>query len=152
MALLMAFMAHIILQSRRIFHCKWKNGVVFYGVNGETADIEGDDEPDDLAAHFEGGIYGDDEKGNWIAEVSKSQKAVDCDWTELVGETPPMPANAKSFNVCLYVCRGCTGHVWFDDVSVVQGEKARPAPIVCFRWSAAFAASAALREDSSNRV
>jgi len=63
-----------------------------------------------------------DENGKWIAEVSRSQKVEDCDWTELVGETPPMPANAKTFSVSLYVCRGCTGRVWFDDVSVVQAD------------------------------
>ncbi|MBR2838287.1 MAG: hypothetical protein IKE55_05880 [Kiritimatiellae bacterium] len=75
-----------------------------------------------------------DKDGKWIAEVSASQKAIDCDWTELVGETPPMPANAKSFSVSLYVNRGCTGRVWFDDVSVVQ----RDVPPVSFLVSSAY--------------
>ena len=75
-----------------------------------------------------------DKDGQWIAEVSKAQKTADCDWTELVGETPPMPANAKSFSVSLYVNRGCTGRVWFDDVSVVQSE----IPPVSFLVSSAY--------------
>ncbi len=60
-----------------------------------------------------------DADGKWIAEVSQSLRTLsDCGWTKLEGETPPMPANAKSFSVSLYVGRGCAGEAWFDDVSV----------------------------------
>ncbi len=60
-----------------------------------------------------------DADGKWIAEVSQTIRTLaDCEWTKLEGETPPMPANAKTFSVSLYVGRSCTGEAWFDDVSV----------------------------------
>ncbi len=60
-----------------------------------------------------------DSKGNWLAEVSAQQSPLGTtDWMEISGETPPMPENAATFSVSLYVGRGCTGKAWFDDVSV----------------------------------
>ena len=60
-----------------------------------------------------------DSKGKWLAEVSPKEAPLGTtDWMEISGETPPMPENAATFSVSLYVNKGCTGRAWFDDVSV----------------------------------
>lgn len=81
-----------------------------------------------------------DADGKWIAEVAQALRSLDdCDWTKLEGETPPIPANAKSFSVSLYVGRNCTGMAWFDDVSV---EPVAVAPV-------SFIASSAYRDQAT---
>ena len=90
-----------------------------------------------------------DSKGNWLAEVSPRQSPLGTtDWTEISGETPPMPENAASFSVSLYVCKGCMGKAWFDDVSVTPVDE-KP---VSFMLSDAYRDIAAAGGDVEFRV
>ena len=98
-------------------------------------------------AHMCVGWY--DADGKWLAEVSPRKAPLGTtDWTELSGETPPIPENAASFSVSLYVNRGCTGKAWFDDVSVTPIDE-KP---VSFMVSDAYRDLAAERDDVEFRV
>ena len=98
-------------------------------------------------AHMCVGWY--DADGKWLAEVSPRKAPLGTtDWTELSGETPPIPENAASFSVSLYVNRGCTGKAWFDDVSVAPIDE-KP---VSFMVSDAYRDLAAACDDVEFRV
>ena len=98
-------------------------------------------------AHMCVGWY--DADGKWLAEVSPRKAPLGTtDWTELSGETPPIPENAASFSVSLYVNRGCTGKARFDDVSVAPIDE-KP---VSFMVSDAYRDLAAACDDVEFRV
>ena len=98
-------------------------------------------------AHMCVGWY--DADGKWLAEVSPRKAPLGTtDWAELSGETPPIPENAASFNVSLYVNRGCAGKAWFDDVSVTPIDE-KP---VSFMVSDAYRDLAAARDEVEFRV
>ena len=90
-----------------------------------------------------------DQNGKWLAEVSPRQAPLGTTgWTEIGGETPPIPENAATFGVSLYVNRGCVGKAWFDDVSVTPIEEAP----VAFLLSSAYRDVAASGEDVEFRA
>ncbi len=59
-----------------------------------------------------------DAKGRWLGGYYPKCKTGTFDWTRLGGESPPIPANAASGHLVLYLRKGNTGTAWFDDVEV----------------------------------
>lgn len=59
-----------------------------------------------------------DADGNWLSGSYKAGPDGTRDWTQIAGVTPPMPSDAKSVRVAIYVSKGALGKAWFDDVSV----------------------------------
>ncbi len=56
----------------------------------------------------------------WIGGTYPEGRKGDNEWFRVVGITPPIPPEAKSVGVTLYLRKGTTGEAWFDDVEVVE--------------------------------
>jgi hypothetical protein len=56
----------------------------------------------------------------WIGGTYPDGRKGDADWFQVTGVTPPIPKEATSVAVTLYLRRGMTGEAWFDDVRVTE--------------------------------
>ena len=56
----------------------------------------------------------------WIGGTYPDGRKGDADWFQVTGVTPPIPKEATSVAVTLYLRRGMTGEAWFDDVQVTE--------------------------------
>ena len=56
----------------------------------------------------------------WMGGAYPNGRKGDSDWFRVEAVTPPVPPEAKSLNVTLYIRKGMTGEAWFDDVEVVE--------------------------------
>jgi hypothetical protein len=56
----------------------------------------------------------------WIGGAYPDGRKGDADWFQVTGVTPPIPKEATSVAVTLYLRKGMTGEVWFDDVQVTE--------------------------------
>lgn len=59
-------------------------------------------------------------KKGWLGGAYAKGGKGDRDWFYAEALTPPIPAEATSVHVSLYLRRGMTGAAWFDDVSVIE--------------------------------
>lgn len=56
----------------------------------------------------------------WIGGTYPDGRKGDAGWFQVTGVTPPMPKEATSVAVTLYLRKGMTGEAWFDDVQVTE--------------------------------
>ena len=59
-----------------------------------------------------------DANGNWLSGSYQAGPGGTRDWTQIKGVTPPIPSEASSVRVAVFVTKGGLGKAWFDDVSV----------------------------------
>ena len=56
----------------------------------------------------------------WLGGAYPNGRKGDSDWFRVEAVTPPVPPEATSLNVTLYIRKGMTGEAWFDDVEVAE--------------------------------
>jgi hypothetical protein len=79
----------------------------------KTRDVRGEDTGATVCMEWSGA------KG-WLGGHYASGKKGDCDWFQIEGVTAPIPKEATSVRIHLYLRRGMTGTAWFDDVRVTE--------------------------------
>lgn len=79
----------------------------------KTRDVRGDDSGATLCVEWSG-------PRGWIGGSYADGKKGDQDWFLVEGLTGPIPTEATSVTVQLYLRKGMTGTAWFDDVEVVE--------------------------------
>ena len=72
--------------------------------------------------------------GKWISGAYAGIRQRTTDWIRISGSTRDMPTNAASFTVMLYVPKGATGKVSFDNVNVSPLERDPVSYVVSSRY------------------
>lgn len=77
----------------------------------KTEDVSGDDSGATICIEWSG-------ENGWIGGAYPAGVKGTSDWKQVEGITSPIPAEATSVSVTLYLRKGMTGRAWFDDVEI----------------------------------
>lgn len=80
----------------------------------KTENVQGPDSGATIALEWT------DRQGKWAGGFYPDGVKGTSDWRQIKDESPPIPADAGSVSLVVYLRQGMTGRAWFDDVEVTE--------------------------------